>query len=253
MASLGKLAATVAHEINNPLTGISTYARLLRRKLADQGDGTAVESAGETENIARESARVLKLIDEEAARCGNIVKNLLLFSRTPAARYTEHDLQPLLERCVLLLKHQAELQEVGLRLDVGVELPRLSCDSSQIQQMILALAMNAIEATPPGGEVTISAREQDSGEGLVLEVSDSGRGIAAEHLDKIFEPFFTTKEGANGVGLGLAVVYGIVSRHHGTVDVKSSPGSGTVVTIHLPLSQPPAQDTPTGNFEEVTS
>jgi two-component system NtrC family sensor kinase len=250
MASLGKLAATVAHEINNPLTGISTYARLLRRKLSDRGSNAA-------ETTHAESERVLKLIDEEAARCGNIVRNLLLFSRTPAARYTEQDIKPLLERCALLLRHQAELQEVRLRLDAASGLPRLSCDASQIQQMILALAMNALEATPSGGEVTISARQQETGKGLVLEVSDSGRGIASENLDKIFEPFFTTKEATTGVGLGLAVVYGIVSRHRGTIDVKSTPGSGTVVTIHLPLRQPPEGEEgkkPTAtDFKEVTS
>jgi two-component system NtrC family sensor kinase len=246
MASLGKLAATVAHEINNPLTGISTYARLLGRKLSGRGSDAA-------ESTHAESERVLKLIDEEAARCGNIVRNLLLFSRTPAARYTEQDVQPLLERCVLLLRHQAELQDVRLLMDVAAGLPRLSCDASQIQQMILALAMNALEATPSGGEVTISARKLASGKGLALEVSDSGRGIAPEHLDKIFEPFFSTKEDASGVGLGLAVVYGIVSRHRGMIDVESSPGSGTVITVRLPLYQPPVLKAPNADVEEVTS
>ena len=227
MASLGKLAAVVAHEINNPLTGISTYARLLQRKLSSKDTGTELGD-GETE-------KALKLIEDEAVRCGKIVRNLLLFSRTPGARFSEEDLPPLLERCVMLVQHRAELEEVEIRLEAEEGLPRVSCDASQIQQMILALAMNALEATPSGGYVALSARALDDGKGVVLAVSDSGRGIPQEHLDKIFEPFFSTKEEVTQVGLGLSVVYGIVNRHSGHIDVRSAPGSGTTFTITLPL------------------
>ena len=136
MASLGKLAAVMAHEINNPLTGISTYARLLQRKLTSRDD-VQVETNGETQ-------KVLKLIDEEAARCGNIVRNLLLFSRTPGARFSEEELGPLLERCIMLVKHRAELEEIELKLDLADNVPRVQCDGSQIQQMILALVMNSL-------------------------------------------------------------------------------------------------------------
>jgi two-component system NtrC family sensor kinase len=246
MASLGKLAAVVAHEINNPLTGISTYARLLRRKLSMKG------SAANLAPIDGEAETVLKLIDEEAARCGNIVRNLLLFSRSPLARFSEEDLHPLLDRCVMLLRHRAELDDIRLRLDAAVDLPSISCDASQIQQMILALAMNALEATASGGSVTISAHAPEPADGVALKVTDSGRGIPAEHLDQIFEPFFSTKDEVTRVGLGLAVVYGIVTRHHGSIDVESSPGSGTVFTIRLPLRQPnEAEDSPEG-LQDVT-
>jgi two-component system NtrC family sensor kinase len=231
MASLGKLAAVVAHEINNPLTGIATFARLLRRK---QMASTGPESA--------DNARVLKMMEDEAVRCGNIVRNLLLFSRTPAPRLSEQDIPPILERCELLLQHPADLENISLSVQVEGALPRVTCDSSQIQQLVLALAMNALEATPSGGAVVLSARLQEEGTGLHLEISDTGRGIPRENLDKIYEPFFSTKEGGTGVGLGLAVVYGIVNRHHGRIEVRSEPGVGTVFRIHLPLRQPSEPD-----------
>jgi two-component system NtrC family sensor kinase len=232
MASLGKLAAVVAHELNNPLAGIATYARLLRRR---SEESTAAAATAEAEENHR---RILALIEDESRRCGNIVRNLLLFSRTPAARVAEESLPPLIDRCVMLLRHRAELSEVSLQLDAPADLPRVECDASQIEQVVLALAINGLEATPPGGYVAIALRAEE--DAVSIQVRDSGRGIPPEHLGEIFEPFFTTKEGANGVGLGLSVVYGIVQRHHGTVTVDSSPGAGTVFTVRLPLRQPPA-------------
>ncbi|HEX6791631.1 MAG TPA: ATP-binding protein [Candidatus Krumholzibacteria bacterium] len=231
LASLGKLAATVAHELNNPLAGIATYAKLLRRR--------SEESAGDPPPTPAEGdlRRILQLIEDESHRCGKIVKNLLLFSRASAVRFAEDDLYPLLERCVLLLKHRADLAEIALQLDVPAGLPKVECDASQVQQMVLALAINAVEATQNGGNVTIAARAEPEGF-VTIQVRDNGRGIPKEHLAEIFEPFFTTKEGENGVGLGLPVVYGIATRHHGTVTVDSTPGQGTVFTVRLPLHQP---------------
>jgi len=256
MASLGKLAAVMAHELNNPLAGIATYAKLLRRRLetaapaADSGSpspggqgGRVGEGAG-GEGPA-DTARILKLVEDEAMRCGDIVRNLLLFSRTPGARFAEEILAPIVERCTLLVRHSFQLHNVELRLDVPAEL-RLECDASQIHQMLLALVMNALEGTPADGLVTISARlDADAGR-VLLQVEDTGRGIPPELLDKIFEPFFTTKEQGAGVGLGLAVVYGIVERHHGTIDVSSTPGTGTVFRIGLPLHQSEAPEASEG-------
>jgi two-component system NtrC family sensor kinase len=230
MASLGKLAAVVAHEINNPLAGIRTYARLLRRQLA--GADTKPPSAEQL----KETDRVLEMVDSEAGRCGDIVRNLLAFSRQSGSRFAEEDLAPIVERCRLLLNHQAEMLSVTLEAQVEPDLPRVVCDAAQVQQAILALAMNALEATPAGGRVQLRAARE--GEGVRLEVADTGSGIPQEHVDRIFEPFFTTKEAGKGVGLGLAVVYGIVNRHHATIDVASEPGRGTTFTIHLPPRQP---------------
>ncbi len=240
MASLGKLAAIVAHEINNPLTGIGTYAHLLRRReLAARGDSTALEET------SAERERILKLIEDEAARCGRIVSDLLLFSRAPGSDFAEHDLRAILERSVMLLHPAAAKGTVALRLEVREDLPTIDCDAAQLQQLILALAMNALEATPPGGTVTLSARPNEGESTVELEVTDTGRGIPAEHLDKIFEPFFTTKTEGSGVGLGLAVAFGIVSRHRGDIDVTSTEGQGTSVLVRLPRRQPaerPSED-----------
>ncbi len=230
MASLGKLAAVVAHEINNPLAGIRTYARLLRRR------GVAAGASHDAE-----SDRILEMVDAEAGRCGDIVRNLLLFSRSSPARFAEADVPPLLERCRLLLRHQAELQGVTLEVETAEGLPRLTCDAGQVEQMVLALAMNALEATPTGGRVVLGARRDGEEGGLLLTVSDTGSGIREEDQARIFEPFFTTKEAGKGVGLGLAVVYGIVTRHGGRIEVDSRPAVGTVFTVHLPR-HPPAPE-----------
>jgi two-component system NtrC family sensor kinase len=225
MASLGKLAAVVAHEINNPLAGIRTYAKLLKRRLGDPGD-------------AAETGRILDVIGGEAGRCGEIVRNLLLFSRSSPARFAEEDIVPLIERCRVLLCHQAEMLGIELRVEADGSLPRVLCDGSQVQQMLLALAMNGLEATPSGGHVTLGARPEGDG-GVLLTVADTGCGIPPEVQGRIFEPFFTTKEQGKGVGLGLAVVYGIVARHRGRIHFVSCAGAGTVFSIHLP-SRPEA-------------
>jgi two-component system NtrC family sensor kinase len=230
MASLGKLAAVVAHEINNPLAGIRTYARLLRRQLAG---GAAPPPTPEQ---SAETDRILQMVDSEAGRCGDIVRNLLAFSRQAGARLAEEDLAPIVERCRMLLKHQAEMLDVTLEAATAPGLPKVVCDGAQVQQVILALAMNALEATPAGGRVSIEAAPD--GDGVRLTIADTGGGIPEEHLDRIFEPFFTTKEAGKGVGLGLAVVYGIVSGHHGTIDVRSEPGRGTTFNVRLPARQP---------------
>ncbi|MGD8374900.1 MAG: ATP-binding protein [Acidobacteriota bacterium] len=227
MASLGKLAAVVAHEINNPLTGIATYARLLHRR----------------EDFPEDTRRILQMIEEESARCGAIVRDLLLFSRTPGARFSEQQIGPLLERCRMLLHHQAELKGVELRVETAPDLPDVTCDPSQIQQLLVALAMNAIEATPEGGRIRVAARVED--DTAVLEIADTGRGIPSEDLPHIFEPFFSTKGEESRVGLGLAVAYGIVRRHKGRIDVKSEPGSGTVFRIVLPLHPEGIEDAET--------
>ena len=228
MASLGKLAAVVAHEINNPLAGIRTYARLLLRRLSAPGVTPADP----------EAARILGIIDGESGRCGEIVRHLLLFSRASPARFAEASLPPILERCRALLRHRAEMAGVELHVEAEAGLPPAVCDAGEVEQMLLALGLNAIEATPAGGRVAVTARRD--GEELLVQVSDTGAGIPAGIRDRIFEPFFTTKEQGKGVGLGLAVVYGIVERHHGRIEVDSREGAGTVFAVHLPWRPPDA-------------
>jgi len=233
MTSLGKLSASVAHELNNPLAGIATYARLLRRRRE------AAEAAGTPVTPGDDNARILKLMEDEALRCGGIVRNLLLFSRKSGLRFAPSDLTPIAERCALLIRHQAELAGVALAVEVPPSLPQVECDASQIQQALLALVINAIEATPEGGRVRIAAASDAAGTQVTFVVEDTGRGIPSDVLPHVFEPFFTTKQEGVGVGLGLAIVYGIVQRHHGRIDVSSQPGAGARFTIELPTHQPP--------------
>jgi two-component system NtrC family sensor kinase len=240
MASLGKLAAVMAHEINNPLAGIATYARLLRRQAEKRAaDGGAPPDA--------ETMKALDLVETEAQRCGSIVRNLLAFSRQSGGRFAEEDLRPVLDRCVALVHHKADLQQVRIAVESADDLPKVECDASQVQQVVLALAMNAIEAMPNGGTLTIRASRTP--DGVAIEVADTGTGIPPEVLPHVFEPFVTTKPEGKGVGLGLAVVYGIVQRHHAQIDVETKVGAGTCFTVRIPLRQPPAPEIPSPGGE----
>jgi two-component system NtrC family sensor kinase len=225
MASLGRLAATVAHELNNPLAGILTYARLVERTIQEGGEN--VPQRGEL-------TRCLGLIQKEAARSGAIVKNLLTFARRSGVSLTANPLNPVLERSVLLVSHHAQMAGVRLELLLLEGDDVLVCDPDQLEQAVVALLVNAIEATQGGGKITLAARAQ--GETLLLSVTDTGSGIPETLLPHIFEPFFTSKEGGTegSVGLGLAVVYGIVQRHGGRIEVDSAVGQGTTFRITLP-------------------
>uniref|UniRef100_A0A832MKL4 histidine kinase n=1 Tax=Eiseniibacteriota bacterium TaxID=2212470 RepID=A0A832MKL4_UNCEI len=225
MASLGALAASVAHEVNNPLSGILTYARLNRKR---------IERSEDRSPLLRQISEDLELIARESERCGQIVRNLLLFSRAPH----EGELRPVavgevLQRALALVAHRLQLAEV--RVETRVEPPDLTVtgDEGQLEQALVALVVNAQEAMPDGGTLTVTAEALPDG-AVRLAVADTGSGIAAADLPHLFEPFFTTKPRGQGVGLGLSVVYGIVQRHGGTIDVRSEPGRGSVFTIVLP-------------------
>jgi two-component system NtrC family sensor kinase len=231
MASLGKLAAVVAHEINNPLASVVTYSKVLLRRYAHRPDQTA-----ET----RESLGILEAIASESTRCGEIVSNLLLFARRTGTRMEPTNVNQLVDRSLFLIKHKIDLAQVKADLDLSSKLPLVMCDPAQIEQALLALCINAVEAMPNGGILTVRTAPTASG-GIEAAVEDTGVGIPEEVRAHIFEPFFTTKgEGeGKGLGLGLAVVYGIVQRHNGTIEVASEPGRGTRFTLTLPAA--PAQ------------
>ena len=226
MATIGKMAAVVAHEINNPLAGILTYAKLLKRWV-ERGDVVTPKK--------EEAEQCLDLIAGESRRCGDLVKNLLTFSRTSQMNIQTSDLNTIAGRAVRLLAHQFEMNGVELHQDLAEGLPSLQCDPGQIEQVLLALMINAIDAMPRGGNLWLSTRAQDGSE-LCFEVRDDGSGIPYEILERIFEPFLTTKESGKGVGLGLAVSHNIIQRHHGRIDVQSEVGKGTTFTVSLPLA-----------------
>lgn len=226
MATIGRLGAVVAHEINNPLAGILTYAKLLRKWL-DRGEWDATHRA--------QIGSSLELIETESRRCGEIVKNLLMFARAAPMNLEWANLNTAIERALLLVHHQMELANVQCQKALADDLSPVRCDAAQIEQVLLALVMNAVEAMPRGGNVWVRSRRLVEEEAVELQVRDDGPGIPAEVLPHLFEPFFTTKETGHGVGLGLAISRTIVERHHGRIQVASEPGRGTTFTIALPL------------------
>ncbi len=231
MASLGQLAASVAHEINNPISGVLNLSMLMQRILKDDGVPA---------NRIQDFRRYLQAVSDETARVGRIVTDLLSFSRRSAPQHTEADLNQIVLNTISLLGHKLSLGNVQLDMVLDDALPPVSCDPSQIQQVVINLVMNGAEALHEGGHVYVRTRLDAEGGPVLLEVEDSGSGIPEAIRAKIFDPFFTTKDVGKGVGLGLAVVYGIVEAHRGTIEVQSEVGQGTLFRVSLPLE--PALD-----------
>jgi two-component system, NtrC family, sensor kinase len=229
LASLGQLAASVAHEINNPIAGVLNLSMLIERILKE--DGIPPERIEEVR-------RYLIQITSETTRVGRIVGDLLAFSRRSSPQRMEADLNAIIQRTVSIIDHKLTLVGVELELKLDDHLPKIKCDSSQIQQVIVNLVMNAAESTHNrnSGKVWIRTAPDQNAESVRLEVQDNGDGIPKENLSKIFDPFFTTKGEGKGVGLGLAVVYGIVDSHGGDIEVDSKVGIGTTFRADIPLS-----------------
>ena len=222
MSSLGKLAASVAHEINNPLAGILTYAKLLIR----------MHEEGELSDQARDRAvRNLRLVERETERCTAIVRNLLDFARQRPPSLKGIDVSAVVAEALSLLGHRLQMQNVELVKDLA-PMPPVLGDFGQLRQSFVNIALNACEAMNGGGKLTVTTRP--AGAMVELKMTDTGPGIAPEHLSRILDPFFTTKE--KGTGLGLSVVYGIIERHGGTLEVESHVGQGTTVIVRLPVA-----------------
>jgi two-component system NtrC family sensor kinase len=226
LAAVGKLAAGVVHEINNPLATISACAEALESRLNDG----AFDSSPEIDDLRE----YLGLIRSEAFRCKSITNGLLDFSRTRTGERIPIDIAEVIGAAARLVAHQKRGSRVDIVMEVEPDLMPVIGDAGQLQQAIIALSTNAIDAMPDGGTLTLGASRTDGF--IQLSVGDSGVGIAPEHLTKIFDPFFTTKEVGSGTGLGLAVCYGIVTEHGGRLDVHSVPGAGTTFTISLPTA-----------------
>jgi two-component system NtrC family sensor kinase len=228
LASLGQLSASVAHEINNPISGVLNLSMLLQRMLKENGVPP--------ERLP-EFRKYLSQVTSETARVGRIVSDLLAFSRRSKPQQAPADLTRIVKTTLSLVQHKMKLSNVDVVAELKDELPAAQCDSSQIQQVVLNLLLNAAEATQGRAERRVHVTTE-AGEGcVVLTVSDNGEGIPPENLAKVFDPFFTTKPEGKGVGLGLAVSYGIIEAHGGEIEVRSQVGEGTTFTVTLPLEQ----------------
>jgi two-component system NtrC family sensor kinase len=223
LSSLGRLAASVAHEINNPLAGILTYAKLLLRTF-EPGAAGDPKLASAVKNLG--------LVKRETERCSAIVRNLLDFARERPLRTTDVDLRAVVDEALVLIANQAKLQNVEILRDLELVPPVLG-DFGQLRQACVNVVINACDAMKHGGTLRI-ATTQDADGTLALSFADTGVGIPPDNLRKVLDPFFTTKE--KGTGLGLSVVYGILERHGGTVDISSVVGQGTIVTFRLPTA-----------------
>ena len=227
MMALGRLAASVVHEINNPLSGVLNYIRLMLR---------IVDRAGWDVQRQEKFKRYLELVENETSRCSQIISSLLTFSRKSPPAFGRIDVNELVERCVILIRHKLELGNIRLNVSAAVTVPEVSGDFNQLQQCLINLIFNAADAMADGGTLELAVTSGFGGNEVRIIVKDNGHGISEEDLPYIFEPFYTTKKEGFGVGLGLSTVYGIIEHHNGSISVESRTGAGTVFTISLPAA-----------------
>lgn len=225
IASLGKLSSSVAHEINNPLSGILVYTKLIYKQLSNPE-----LYASRKESILRH----LKLIESETKRCGDIVKGLLDFSRKDQEDFESKHIHAILQETYDLMTHPITIANISFLRNFEAKSDVVYCSSNQIKQACVAILVNASEAVLENGEIVILTRNPDP-ETIKIDISDNGIGIAPEDIPHIFEPFFSTKQDTSGIGLGLAIVHGIVKSHNGRIEVKSEVGKGTTISLIFPL------------------
>ena len=227
MVSLGRLAASVVHEINNPLSGILNYVRLMKH---------TVEKGNPDPARLEKFSRYLEIVDREISRCSHITGNLLAYTRKSPPSFETIAVDALIDRCVLLCAHKLELQKIGLQINIPHGLRQVKGDFNQLQQCLLNLIFNAIDAMPGGGHLKLTAANDSASDCVLLDVEDTGRGIGDVDLPRIFDPFYTTKQEGYGVGLGLSTVKEIMHRHGGEVSIKKADSSGAIFRLALPAA-----------------
>jgi two-component system NtrC family sensor kinase len=221
LAIIGQLAAGVAHELNNPLQGIVTYSHLLLETMPNEE-----WSKGNLEKIVT-----------QANRCRDIVRGLLDFSRQRKPNKTLYDVNKVLRECVSLLENQALFHNIQIKEALDPKLPMTVIDPSQIERVFMNIIINAAEAMDGKGLLALTTRLDPVEHFIDVKFTDTGPGITKENLERIFSPFFTTKDAGHGVGLGLAISYGIVREHKGTILVESEVGKGTTFTVRIPVTE----------------
>ncbi len=230
MASLGKLSATVAHEINNPLAGILNYTKLIAKR---------IQKSGLDEEKRKNILEELAIIESEIKRLGNIVKNLLTFARGSGEELVEYDINKIVEKSLLLVNHHFQMHNITLKSRYCPKACIVKCNPDRLKQALIAIYVNAVEAMSPssegeGGTLRVEVWKLEDQGRIQIRISDTGIGISDEDMPHIFEPFYSTKNKTSGVGLGLSVVYGIIKNHGGTIQVQSKAGEGTTFFIEFP-------------------
>lgn len=227
IASIGKLSSSVAHEINNPLSGVLTYAKLIHKQLSK-----LEIDPGKKEGMLKN----LKIIEAETKRCGDIVKGLLDFSKKDQQNFEDYSLHRILKETYDLMSHQMKIGNIEFISYFSASEDLVFCSSNQIKQACVAMLVNSSEAITENGEIHIKTSNPDP-HSIRFEIRDNGTGISPSDLPHIFEPFFSAKQKVSGIGLGLAIVHGIVQNHNGSIEVESEPGKGTSISVSLPLSK----------------
>jgi two-component system NtrC family sensor kinase len=225
LASLGKLSSSVAHEINNPLSGILIYTKLIYKQLSNPD-----LYASKRDSMLQH----LKMIESETKRCGDIVKGLLDFSRKDQDDFEPEHLHTILQETYELMSHPVKIANIAFLTDFKAKSDLVYCSPNQVKQACVALIVNATEAIKENGEIIFNTSNPDE-DTIKIEIIDNGIGISVEDISHIFEPFYSTKQDASGIGLGLAIVHGIIQSHKGKIHVKSELGMGTAISITLPL------------------
>jgi two-component system NtrC family sensor kinase len=225
LASLGKLSSSVAHEINNPLSGILIYTKLIQKHLSNPD-----LLASKRDSMLQH----LKMIESETKRCGDIVKGLLDFSKKDQEDFEPLHLHEILRETYDLMSHPVKIANITFLSDFSAKSDMVYCSPNQIKQACVAMIVNSTEAINENGEIIIRTSNPDE-DSISFEIVDNGNGISEEDISHIFEPFYTTKQDKSGIGLGLSIVHGIVQSHKGKIQVNSESGSGTTISITLPL------------------
>jgi signal transduction histidine kinase len=219
LSALGRMAAGIAHEINNPLAGILLFSSRMRKKVTEEGP---IQEG-------------LDVIVRETQRCKGIIQDLLEFSRDKEPERTKASINDIIEKALNILENEFRLHHISVEKHLSKEMPDILLDVNLMQQVFVNLLINAIEAIKENGGITVKSHMSPNQKNERIEISDTGCGVPQDNMAQIFDPFFSTK--TNGTGLGLAVSYGIVQKHQGDIQVSSQPGQGTCFTIEIPIRQ----------------
>ena len=223
---MGQLAAVVAHEINNPLGGISNCIKLI---------STKINKPNPKPKDFKESIRYLQNSEQELNRCIRIDRNFLTFSRRPNLNPVLTNINTIILELIALIEPQATVQNIMISKELESDLPRLMVDAQQLHQALMNIILNSLEAMPKDGTLNVCSEYEQKDEAIKIEITDTGYGIAEENLPYLFEPFFSSKPEGKGTGLGLSIVYEVIDEHNGSIEVESKVGKGTTFTVKLPI------------------